>query len=79
MSELESFERDFNVHRYSFRRNRVMKVVYLIESDVLLSCLAEISSSDLSRRGIREIPDVSGITFGANSFNSLSTAWAITI
>lgn len=49
MSELESFERDFDVHRYSFRRNRVMKVVYLIESDVLLSCLAEISSSDLSR------------------------------
>lgn len=49
MSELESFKRDFDVHRYSFRLNRVMKVVYLIENDVLLSCLAEISSSDLSR------------------------------
>lgn len=57
MSELESFERDFDVHRYSFRRNRVMKVVYLIESDVLLSCLAEISSSDLSRLFARYLID----------------------
>lgn len=78
MPELESFERDPGgrysfLYSYSAQDNRVMKVVYLIESDVLLSCLAKISSSNLF-----EMPHISGI-YSEQIALIHYPPWAITI